>query len=61
MELSQKYLDLGYNLAKENNFNHKCEIEEGVLEEECSVILSEFFKELRCKCGSSNQIKYKDK
>ena len=48
-------------LAKENNFNHKCEIEEGVLEEECSVILSEFFKELRCKCGSSNQIKYKDK
>lgn len=48
-------------LAKENNFNHKCEIEEGVLEEECSVILSEFFKDLRCKRGSSDQIKYKDK
>lgn len=29
------------------NFNHKCEIIGGVLEEECSKILSEFFKKLR--------------
>ena len=29
------------------NFNHKCEIVGGVLEEECSKILSEFFKKLR--------------
>ena len=48
-------------LAKENNFNHKCEIEEGVLENECSLILSEFFKDLRCNRGSSDQTKYKNK
>lgn len=35
------------NLAKDNNFNHKCDIEGGVLEEECSRVLSEFFKKLR--------------
>ena len=48
-------------LAKENNFNHKYEIEEGVLEDECSLILSEFFKDLRCNRGSSDQTKYKNK
>lgn len=48
-------------LAKDNNFNHKCETKEGVLEQECSQILSEFFKELRCKSGSSNKTKYKNK
>lgn len=35
------------DLAKNNNFNHKCEIEGGVLEEECSKVLSNFFKKLR--------------
>lgn len=35
------------DLAKDNNFNHKCEILGGVLEEECSKVLSEFFKKLR--------------
>ncbi len=35
------------SLAKDNNFNHKCDIEGGVLEEECSSVLSEFFKNLR--------------
>lgn len=35
------------DLAENNNFNHKCEIEGGILEEECATLLSEFFKKLR--------------
>lgn len=35
------------DLAKNNNFNHKCDIEGGILEEKCSKYLSEFFKQLR--------------
>ena len=30
-------------------FNHQVETERGVLEEECSTIMKEFFKELRKK------------
>ena len=37
------------NLAKENNFNHKCECVGGVLEEECSNMISTFFNHLRSK------------
>ena len=35
------------NLLEMDGFNHKVEVERGVLEEECSTMLSEFFKELR--------------
>ena len=35
------------NLLEMNGFNHKVEVERGVLEEECSTMLSGFFKELR--------------
>jgi len=35
------------NLAKDNNFNHKCEIEGGILKETCEVLLSQFFADLR--------------
>lgn len=35
------------NLLQIEGFNHKVEIEKGVLEKECSQMLSEFFKELR--------------
>ncbi len=34
-------------LAKENNFNHKCEIEGGVLGRECEELLTNFFKSIR--------------
>lgn len=34
-------------LAKDNNFNHKCEIEGGVLGEECEELLTNFFKSIR--------------
>ena len=35
------------NLFTENNFNHKCEVEGGILEKENGEIISKFFKELR--------------
>ena len=35
------------NLLEMDGFNHKVEVERGVLEEECSIMLSGFFKELR--------------
>lgn len=35
------------DLAQENKFNHKCEIEGGVLKETCENLLSEFFKSIR--------------
>ena len=38
-----------YNLLSEEKFNHQAEIIGGVLEEECSVILTDFFKKLRAK------------
>lgn len=35
------------NLLQMEEFNHQVEVERGVLEEECSGLLQEFFKELR--------------
>ena len=35
------------NLLEMDGFNHKVELERGVLEKECSTMLSGFFKELR--------------
>lgn len=35
------------DLLHEDGFNHQAETEIGVLEEECSAMLSEFFRELR--------------
>ena len=37
------------NLLQMKQFNHQVEMETGILEEECSQILSNFFKELRQK------------
>lgn len=37
------------NLLQVNEFNHQVEIETGVLEEECSAIMTDYFKELRDK------------
>ncbi len=36
-----------YNFAEDDRFNHKVDVREGVLREECSTQLSEFFKRLR--------------
>ena len=35
------------NLLQVDEFNHQVEIESGVLEEECSALLTDYFKELR--------------
>lgn len=35
------------NLLEEERFNHQVEVERGVLEEECSSMLTNFFKDLR--------------
>lgn len=35
------------NLLEEDRFNHQCEVEGAVLEEECSQILKDFFIDLR--------------
>ena len=35
------------NLLEMSEFNHQVNVERGVLEEECSTMLSEFFKKLR--------------
>ena len=37
------------NLLQMSEFNHQVELTEGVLEEECSSMLSNFFKELRSR------------
>lgn len=35
------------NLLQDNRFNHSCYVESGLLEDECSQILTLFFQELR--------------
>ena len=37
------------NLLEMDGFNHKVEVEQGVLQDECSSMLSDFFRELREK------------
>ena len=36
-----------YNLAADKTFNHRAEVEGGVMECECATMLTEFFKERR--------------
>jgi tRNA(adenine34) deaminase len=36
-----------YNLLQEERFNHRCEVSTGILEEECSKLLTDFFRKLR--------------
>jgi len=36
-----------YNIVEDNNLNHKVEVKRGILEEECSNIMKEFFERLR--------------
>lgn len=43
------------NLLQMAAFNHQVEIEKGVLEEECSTMLSDFFRELREKKKRENR------
>ncbi|MDP2972069.1 MAG: tRNA-specific adenosine deaminase, partial [Deltaproteobacteria bacterium] len=36
-----------FKLLQDNGFNHKVEVEKGVLEKECAEILKNFFRERR--------------
>ncbi|MDF2607806.1 MAG: tRNA specific adenosine deaminase [Bacillales bacterium] len=38
-----------HNLLNEEKFNHRCEVINGVMADECGALLSNFFKEIRSK------------
>ncbi|WP_421925341.1 tRNA adenosine(34) deaminase TadA [Lysinibacillus capsici] len=40
-------VDSLYHLLNDERFNHKCNVTEGILAEECGQILTDFFKALR--------------
>ena len=42
-----------YNIVQDKRLNHRCEVVKGVLEEECSQLLKDFFKKLRGKGNGS--------
>jgi tRNA(adenine34) deaminase len=44
------------NLLQMKEFNHQVELETGVLEEECSTMLSDFFRALRKKKKAEKQL-----
>ncbi len=50
-----------FNLLQVPEFNHKVEITKGILEEECSMILKDFFKDLREKVKKEKEEKSVDK
>jgi tRNA(adenine34) deaminase len=37
------------NLLQEDRFNHRVDVVSGVLQEECSTMLTQFFRKLRGK------------
>ncbi len=45
------------NLLQEERFNHQTEVLQGVLEEECGLLLSDFFKRLRLQKKEKKQLK----
>lgn len=38
-----------FNLLQNSQLNHRAQVEQGVMQEECSHLLSTFFREKRCK------------
>lgn len=42
-------VDSLYRLLSDERLNHQCEVVEGVLEEECGFLLTDFFRKLRAK------------
>lgn len=45
-----------YNLPQDSRFNHRAQVEGGVLSEECAKLLTDFFKKLR-ETGSKKSAK----
>ena len=44
-----------FNIPQEEKLNHYVEIETGIMQEECSCIMNDFFKQLRKKKSEENQ------
>ncbi|HSI67306.1 MAG TPA: tRNA adenosine(34) deaminase TadA [Planococcus sp. (in: firmicutes)] len=42
-------VDSLYRLLNDERFNHQCEVKENVLAEECGLLLTHFFRDLRAK------------
>ncbi len=47
-----------YNFAEDDRFNHKVQVREGVLGEECSAQLSGFFRQLRERKKAEKKTEY---
>lgn len=45
------------NLLQMEGFNHRVEVEQGILEEECSQMMSSFFRELRMRKKEKDYLK----
>ena len=41
-----------FKILDNKHLNHRCKVHEGVLEEECKILLQEFFREKRKSAGS---------
>lgn len=46
-DLKAGCVDSLYHLLNDSRFNHECEVTEGILAEECGIILTHFFRNLR--------------
>lgn len=46
-----------YHLLNDSRFNHECEVTEGVMAEECSALLTNFFKTLRIRKKEEKKIR----
>ncbi|MBO2537433.1 tRNA adenosine(34) deaminase TadA [Rummeliibacillus suwonensis] len=50
-------VDSLYHLLNDSRFNHECEVTEGVMAEECSALLTNFFKTLRVRKKEEKKIR----
>lgn len=57
MDLKSGTVGSKLNLLKDYKFNHTVNVQIGILQEECSNILSEFFKDLRKRKKNIDEIK----
>ncbi|KRG12817.1 tRNA adenosine(34) deaminase TadA [Lederbergia galactosidilytica] len=48
------------NLLEDERFNHQCEVVSGVLEESCSHLLTDFFREIRKRRKAEKQQRNRD-
>lgn len=44
------------NLLQDDRFNHQCQVEQGILQEDCGQLLTDFFKKIREKRKNNGAI-----